>query len=82
MLKKQLNNSEELLLDISSFHSEYDSLDISEKQFNDDSFKLGTHTFSQVQTMNQINVRHEGDDAVHLYMQKFFNNNNLPKRVI
>jgi hypothetical protein len=49
---------------MSSFHSEYDSLDLSEKHINDESFKLGTHAFSQVQTMDQINVRHE-DDELH-----------------
>lgn len=77
MLKKQVNQSEELLLDISSFHSEYDSLDLSEKHFNDESFKLGTHAFSQVQTMNQINVRHEYDDPAELYIHNFLNNPNL-----
>jgi hypothetical protein len=52
MMKKQVNQSEELLLEMSSFHSEYDSLDLSEKHMNDESFKLGTHAFSQVQTMD------------------------------
>lgn len=31
---------------------------------NDDSFKLGTHAFSQIQTMNSINVRHKDDDDI------------------
>ncbi len=52
MLKKQVNQSEELLLEMSSFHSEYDSVDLSEKQTNDQSFKLGTHAFNKIQTMD------------------------------
>lgn len=60
MLKK-VNQSEELLLEKSSFHSEYDSVDLSERQINDESFKLGTHAFSKIQTMNSINVRHEDE---------------------
>lgn len=48
MMKKQVNQSEELLLDMSSFHSEYDSVDLSERQMNDESFKLGTHAFSKI----------------------------------
>lgn len=65
MLKK-VNQSEELLLEMSSFHSEYDSVDLSERQINDESFKLATHAFSKIQTMNSINVRHddEEDDGV------------------
>jgi hypothetical protein len=51
MLKK-VNQSEELLLEMSSFHSEYDSVDLSERQINDESFKLATHAFSKIQTMN------------------------------
>lgn len=48
MLKK-VNQSEELLLEMSSFHSEYDgSVDLSERQINDESFKLRTHAFSQI----------------------------------
>ena len=43
---------------MSSYHSEYDSVDLSEKQMNDESFKLKSHAFSKVQTMNQINDRH------------------------
>lgn len=62
MLKKQLNQSEELLLELSSYHSEAESVDLSEKLLNDESFKLATHAFSQIQTMNQINVRHVGED--------------------
>lgn len=59
MLKK-VNQSEEILLEMSSFHSEYDgSVDLSERQINDESFKLGSHAFSKIQTMNSINVRHE-----------------------
>ena len=46
---------------MSSFHSEYDSVDLSEKHMNDESFKLGNHAFQMVQTMNQINVRHEDE---------------------
>jgi hypothetical protein len=48
MLKK-LNASEDLLAAGSvaeSFQSEYDSVDLSERQLNDESFKLGTHAFS------------------------------------
>lgn len=47
MLKK-VNQSEELLLEISSFHSEYDSVDLSERHLNDESFKLATHAFSKI----------------------------------
>ena len=47
MLKK-VNQSEELLLEMSSFHSEYDSVDLSERQINDESFKLATHAFSKI----------------------------------
>lgn len=54
---------------MSSFHSEYDSVDLSERQMNDDSFKLGTHAFSKIQTMNQINVRHEGDEEEQVPMK-------------
>ena len=54
---------------MSSFHSEYDSVDLSEKHLNDESFKLGTHAFSKVQTMNQINVKHD-DDPVQLIRAK------------
>lgn len=61
MLKK-VNQSEELLLEMSSFHSEYDSVDLSER--NDESFKLATHAFSKIQTMNSINVRHDDDGDV------------------
>ncbi len=50
------------MLEMSSFHSEYDSVDLSERQINDESFKLATHAFSKIQTMNSINVRHESDD--------------------
>lgn len=63
MLKK-VNQSEELLLERSSFHSEYDSVDLSERQINDESFKLATHAFSKIQTMNSINVRHEDEPEV------------------
>ena len=67
MLKK-VNQSEELLLEMSSFHSEYDgSVDLSERQLNDESFKLGTHAFSQIQTMNSINVRHEDVVSINFY---------------
>lgn len=59
MLKK-VNQSQELLLEMSSFHSEYDSVDLSER--NDESFKLATHAFSRIQTMNSINVRHEDEN--------------------
>ena len=47
MLKK-LNASEDLLAGpaTESFHSEHDSLDLSERQLNDESFKLATHAFS------------------------------------
>lgn len=68
MLKK-VNQSEELLLEMSSFHSEYDSVDLSERQMNDESFKLGTHAFSKIQTMNSINVRHKDDDDIHFHSQ-------------
>lgn len=61
MLKK-VNQSEELLLEMSSFHSEYDSVDLSERHINDESFKLATHAFSKIQTMNSINVRHDDDE--------------------
>ena len=37
-----------------------DSVDFSERQINDGKVKIATHAFSQIQTMNQINVRHEG----------------------
>lgn len=47
MLKK-VNQSDELLLEMSSFHSEYDSVDLSERQMNDESFKLATHAFNQI----------------------------------
>ena len=63
MLKK-VNHSEELLLEMSSYHSEYDSIDLSERHLNDESFKLGNHAFSKIQTMNQINVRHEEDQYI------------------
>jgi len=43
---------------MSSYHSEYDSVDLNEKLKNDDSFKLQTHAFSQVQTMKGINTKH------------------------
>lgn len=46
---------------MSSYHSEYDSVDLNEKLKNDDSFKLQTHAFSQVQTMKGINTKH-GDE--------------------
>ena len=46
MMKKGVNQSEELLLDLSSFHSEYDSLDLSEKHLKDESFKIGSHAFN------------------------------------
>ena len=52
-------SEQEMLLEMSSFHSEYDSVDLNEKLKNDDSFKLKTHAFSQVQTMNSINDRHD-----------------------
>jgi hypothetical protein len=45
---------------LQSFQSEVDSVDISERQIKDESFKLANHAFSQIKTMNQINVRHEG----------------------
>jgi DNA replicative helicase MCM subunit Mcm2 (Cdc46/Mcm family) len=47
MLKK-LNASEDLLAGpaTESFHSELDSVDLSERQLNDESFKLATHAFS------------------------------------
>jgi len=66
MLKK-LNISEDLLANpaAESFHSEHDSVDLSERHLNDESFKLANHAFSQVQTMNQINVRHVGDEPKH-----------------
>lgn len=34
---------------------------------NDESFKLGTHAFSKIQTMNSINVRHKDDDDIHFH---------------
>ena len=64
MLGKQPNQQEELLLEKSSFHSEYDSVDLSEKHVHDDSFKLKNHAFTQVQTMQQINGRHGLDDDI------------------
>ena len=47
MLKK-LNASEDLLAGpaTESFHSELDSVDLSERHSNDESFKLATHAFS------------------------------------
>jgi methionine synthase II (cobalamin-independent) len=67
MLKK-VNQSEEILLEMSSFHSEYDgSIDLSERQMNDESFKLGTHAFSKIQTMNSINTRHEDVVGVGMF---------------
>jgi len=80
MMKKGVNQSEELLLDLSSFHSEYDSLDLSEKHFKDESFKIGSHAFNQVQTMNQINVRHDEDDLQIRYKHKRMQMNELRKR--
>lgn len=68
MLKK-VNQSEELLLEMSSFHSEYDSVDLSERHTNDESFKLGTHAFSKIQTMNSINVRHKDDESLNYHSQ-------------
>jgi len=41
---EELSN-QEVLLDMSSYHSEYDSVDLNEKLKNDDSFKLNTHAF-------------------------------------
>lgn len=64
MLGKQANQQEELLLEKSSFHSEYDSVDLSEKHVHDDSFKLKNHAFTQVQTMQQINGRHGLEDII------------------
>lgn len=32
---------------------------------NDESFKLATHAFSKIQTMNSINDRHDDDDVPH-----------------
>jgi len=29
---------------------------------NDESFKLGTHAFSKIQTMHSINTRHKDDE--------------------
>jgi len=52
MMKKQPNQSEELLLEMSSFHSDHDSLELSEKHLNDESFKLSSHAFHKVQTMD------------------------------
>jgi hypothetical protein len=37
-------------------------VDLSEKHLNDESFKLATHAFSKVQTMNSINYRHDWDE--------------------
>jgi hypothetical protein len=65
-LKKQANYSEDLLLEMSSYHSEYDSVDLSEKQMNDESFKLKSHAFSKVQTMDQINDRHHDDEPIQI----------------
>jgi hypothetical protein len=45
---KKVNQSEELLLEMSSFHSEYDSVELSERHLNDESFKLATHAFSKI----------------------------------
>lgn len=47
MLKK-LNASEDLLAGpaTESFQSEHESADLSERQLNDESFKLATHAFS------------------------------------
>lgn len=45
---------------LQSFHSEMDSIDLSERQVNDGKAKVAAHAFSQIQTMNQINGRHEG----------------------
>lgn len=64
------NNNEPSQLDLSvvdplsnkhlqSFHSEMDSVDLSERQVHDGKVKVASHAFSQIQTMNQINVRHE-----------------------
>ena len=49
---------------MSSYHSEYDSIDLNEKMMTDDSFKLKQHAFSKVQTMDSINVRHQDDELV------------------
>jgi len=47
MLKK-LNASDDLLAGpvAESFHSEHESVDLSERQLNDESFKLANHAFS------------------------------------
>ena len=55
MLKK-VNQSEEILLDISSFHSEFDSVDLSERLVHDESFKLANHAFHKIQTMDSIGL--------------------------
>jgi len=36
---------------------------LSERHLNDEQFKIATHAFSKIQTMNSINIRHDSDDA-------------------
>lgn len=48
MMMKGVNQSEELLLEMSSFHSEQESIDLSEKCVKDESFKLSSHAFNAV----------------------------------
>jgi|LauGreDrversion4_2_1035121.scaffolds.fasta_scaffold66264_3 hypothetical protein len=64
MLRKNPNQSEDLNLLAESFHSDTDSVDLSERHLNDEQFKLVTKAFSQIQTMLQINHRHEGDEGL------------------
>ena len=53
-----------MLLDLSSLHSEYDSIDLNEKMIKDESFKLNSHAFSKVKTMNSVNTKYTGDEEV------------------
>lgn len=53
------DHSEDLNLLAESFDN--DSVDLSERHLNDEQFKLVTKAFSQIQTMLQINGRHEGE---------------------
>ena len=46
MLRKNPNQSEDLNLLAESFHSESDSVDLSERHLNDEQFKLVTKAFS------------------------------------
>lgn len=61
MLQK-VNQSEELLHDQSS---EYDSVDLSERHLQEEQARLASRAFSNIKTMNSINIRHESDEGLH-----------------